>query len=119
MAEKVYGIWLPEQRPPGWWIDASGVPFHTPYRCVAMALLCEKKECDGDIEIIGKDGRPERGMGDMTDVANWARSAYRSMAESMKKGVVELSTEERQQALLNAMLERDAKKPEPPPDCRC
>lgn len=68
MFDIVYGVWLPTQRPPGWWIDATGAPFHSVHRCVAEAMLHEKKTVnDGysevwsgpmTVEVIGPDGLP-------------------------------------------------------------
>jgi len=64
MSDIVYGLWLGGQDPPGWWIDATGTPFHSVHRGVVVAMQAEKKEENDHwaapmaVEVIGPDGLP-------------------------------------------------------------
>ena len=42
----------------------------------------------------------------MTDEPDWTGDAYKALAESLDRGVVELTADEKRLALLNAMLEK-------------
>jgi hypothetical protein len=52
----LYGVWL-EQRG-AWWIELSGIPFHTPSIGLArvQASLCSEP-CH--VAMIGADGKPK------------------------------------------------------------